>query len=444
MKDESVAHGRWLVLYGLPMVMLVFFVTASREFSYSPEETFNYLGHAEHLFEDWVMPAETGRTREIPAPLWLLILNASRIVQVESLLWAKLTSLLCAALSVVLTFLITFEISRERTVAFCAALAMSMQSWLLLLAPSGSPDTVMLMFVLAALFMVLRNAYVGATILVTFAALISWVLGLFFVLIVADVLLNSVSRKRAAEQAVYIVLLFLTIVASWVMVAYLMDFSHVPRLAEVDRFRMFTAAGLVVAGLLGVIVVGAIVLALNESLGKLEFMRKEWTPFSWLVVLLLVSLFIGERYYLLMISVLVVYACAHVGRIVVRMTSRDFYALPAFLLAGILLAQSQVDFNTIGKAHVSQITEENEQMIQIAGWIQENVPADASISAERRATVEYLTGRRTEQSSSTCSGETEFVVTRQRMEGYKLLYRPADTAHPPFAGSPYGVWKKQL
>ncbi|MEO8168000.1 MAG: hypothetical protein ABI623_07125, partial [bacterium] len=195
---------RNLARYGVPLVILIFYATASLYFNYSPDE----------LFKTAVNVRDSS-----PASLWEVFLILGKFFGVDLLLTAKIFSMLFACFALLLSYLIAQEILHDYLLSFCVTLTLSMQPWLLQLAPSGNGFAFALFLLLAAIFFLLRNEYIIAAILGSLATLVLWQAVGIVIVIMVDVFLNSLDKRRATKLMASVGLIFFAISLPWILLS---------------------------------------------------------------------------------------------------------------------------------------------------------------------------------------------------------------------------------
>ncbi len=430
--------------YALPLVVLVFYLTAAQTFTYTADSSYASMSAARAL----VAAADPGGGATMPAgetpnPLWVALLAAGAAAHLDPVLVAKVLGLLFCSLAVVCTYLIAVEVLTDRLVASCASLAVAMQSWLLQLAPSGSALSLVLVLSLATVFFLLRNDYILAAMSVGLCADVCWQAVILLVLIVADIRVNSIDTSRVRRRVVLALAVFCAVVAPWIGMAVLGGFPVLTRVAPFREFPPPSAPALAgIAVLVALVCVGIIAMARADKAGRsIHSLRSHMIPLGWVLACGIVSVAGPVEMLTLALPLVIVYAFRGVLEVgLPRLSPRALYSTVAAMAALIILL-NQVTFATAARPRMTKSAEESGELEGVAAWLRTSVPDAARISSERNGWLAFHLGR--EVDPRVPGDAAEYVVSAAAsLPGYVAVY-PRDTLAAASGGGVWTVFQKQ-
>lgn len=343
---------RNLARYGVPLVILIFYTTASLYFEYSPEE----------LYKTVVSVGESSL-----GSLWEVFLSVGIFLDIDILLTAKIFSMLFTCLAILLSYLIAQEILHDYLLSFCVTLTLSMQPWLLQIAPSGSGFGFALFLTLGAIFFLLRNEYIIAAVFGSLAALTVWQAAGVVIIIMVDVYLNSVEKRRAIKLMMSVVLIFFAVSLPWGLhstqtgniLPFLYDVPSI--IGEQALIGIYILSGITAAGVIYVLI---------RERGELHV---HGAAVLWIVATLVFNV------WLLALPLLVVYGFFGLQKISLNISDRArTYVFALTLTTGLLLHHQFLTFPQIRRALYEGI-EETEKLKAIAMWLRTNVRDDERV-----------------------------------------------------------------
>lgn len=235
--------GSWsktFIVVVMAVLVVVFYVTAASHFSYTTDDSYIYFQYARNISQGEGPCFNPGEpSYGFTSPLWLLILSAGGAAGADIPLLGKVLDLLFASLSVVLFFFVAFELTRDTAVAFCAALAFSVNAWLLRWAGSGLETSLAVFLLLAFFRSLLRNQYPAAACLTGLLALVRPEASLLVPLLLLDLQVNSVEPGNALREGVRAVSIWLVIVLPWAVYAYAVFGTVLPATFSAKHGGMF-------------------------------------------------------------------------------------------------------------------------------------------------------------------------------------------------------------
>ncbi len=434
-----------VVRYGLPLVILIFYVSASWNFSYTPDSTFLSLRMAQDIVGAGTIGPMPAHPSGVPNPLWAFLMAFAALVNVDSILTAKVFSLFFSSMVVLLSYLLASELLRDRFLAFCAALAVATSGFLLQVAPSGSALPVALTVVLAGLFFMLRNEYLLSALMLGLGTLLFWQAAGAFVLLMADAWVNSTTARHRMRVIVVALLVYLLTVVPWLLFAALRSLPLLPWLTGLGDFPGLSLAH-------GAAIVIPAVIAAIASVGIVR--RKQFNGLareSHVIVILWASWFLlcfalwGWDYFVFALPVIVIYAISSVYQFALAPRSETIYA-QALFLTGLFILLHQLAFNQATKPVMAQTERDSEELVELAYWIKNGLPDEASVSAKRPELLAYYARRPVGLWDVGSSPSTEYVVGEDEdVWGYGVIHRASRLEEEellPGAGR-FAVWKKK-
>jgi hypothetical protein len=382
-----------VVRWGLPLIILLFYLTASRRMGFTADGTYATLDIVRTISQSGVYSGPADLPGSVSAsPLWALFVAAGSHLGLEPLNVAKVFSLFFSCMLLVLTYLVAFEVTDDRLLAFCATFTVAIQSWLVFLAPGGTALPLELMLVMAALFFLLRNDYSLAAICAGLASLVGWEGILLIACILADAGMNIVIRGQVLRIANRVLLVFAATVLPWVIYAW--------------RHGLPVLTATIPSGdgaLVGPISVLGVVLPIVVAIGGVGFaaMRSEgWIPLrvyaasiAWTFAAIDAGWIAGWEHGLAGMPLLLIGAIAGVQRGLRALRKEGAAYTAAFALAAVLLLVNQLSFYADVKPVMVRAEESTARIEALAAWIRAEVPGDASIESSRPGQVGFLTER---------------------------------------------------
>ncbi len=377
LEDQS-PFLRNLARYGVPLVILIFYATASLYFDYSPDE----------LFKTAVNVRDSS-----PASLWEVFLTLGKFFGVDLLLTAKIFSMLFACFALLLSYLIAQEILHDYPLSFCVTLTLSMQPWLLQLAPSGNGFAFALFLLLAAIFFLLRNEYIIAAVVGSLATLVLWQAVGVVIVIMVDVFLNSVEKGRATKVMASVGLIFFAISLPWILLS-----TRTGNILPV-LYRMNELGGQ--QGFLGLyILVGIAVVGFGYVLARnREEMRIHVAGLVWIVSAL------AMHVWLLATPLIVVYGFFGLQKISSSIADGGRTYILALTLATALLLHQQIFALPAMRQAFNKAADETEELKSIGVWLRTNVKSDEQIEmpSSHEGLLRYYSER--------LSGDGSYIVS---------------------------------
>jgi hypothetical protein len=406
------------------MLIAFFYFTAAQHFEYTPEGTFASLTLSTAIFQG----GSAGSAAEVsgtPHPVWGLVLVCGKVFGLQPLLTAKVFSLFLSSITVLLVFLICFEVTHDRLLSLCASLVVAFDSRMLESAATGSVLSLVLAVGLGAVFFLLRNDYLMSVLLTAVLSLLCWQGVLLLALVGADLLLNSRARVRALKVITGMVLVYAAGLLPWLLYVFWSGRPAVTLLAASMVLPSPSLLEIVSTAGSCLIVLLAVVRRAGGITNPEGFLRRAMVPLVLAVALSASSAGAGAEWGFLGFPLLVV--CTLEGWVLLtrRFYHPDGSAVPALLISTLLLLVTQTSYHHSSRPRMAGSIRDLEGVRQIAVWVRANVRQDATISADPRWSLAYYAERTVAGLSDGMSPVSEIVVTsRSDVPGYAMVYHP--------------------
>lgn len=437
MTDHPDVLSLRLARYGVPAVILVFYMTAALRFGYTPEHTFVALGQATGL------PASPAGM--YVSPLWTALIGVARSAGIDALLAAKVLSLLFSSIALLTAFLIAIEILRDRFLAFAVVLMFGVECWLTEVAVSGHPFAFGMALLLGSVFFLQRNEYPVSAILAGCASLVFWQALFLLPLLGADAMVNATEPGMRMRRAARIVAAGGAIALLWPVVALLTGqgiLSWMPGLPELPVSPM---PGTVFYTLCAAaMVAGIAILWLGKGPGR----RVVFVLLPALVPVLALgfwSLISGDQLWRMALPLLFAAALFGIRLVLARLGRVPVLYPAAFLLAGFTLLQNQMEMQTVLRDQMAVTAAEHHEIVALAVWVRSHAAPEQHVFCDRPATMMYYAGREVGAGTPSIPASNDLVVsTRPPGPAFSAAYRlPASPDVPEIPGGGYVIWRKE-
>jgi hypothetical protein len=363
---------------------------------------------------------------------------------VDGLLTVKIFSLFLASFVVLCTYLLAYEVVRDRLIGLCISLSVAMQAWLLQAAPSGSALLAGLLLTLAGMFFLLRNDYLLAAFLAGLSILIFWQAVVLLVLLCVDVTANSTDKRRAMRVIMMALLVCLCPLFPWLVAARLNGASVLPVLVP---FGELSLGGILRSSaflFLALMVITGVVRTLRSKSGSMSWLRGHFVPLLWMLWLGFQAMAGRTDVGLMAVPFLIIYGFLGFMEIV-RATHRPPLIYPAaFILAGVLLVQNQALMNLMTKPTMEFSNQRTEQLVPIAYWLKACSTPGMTIEAEEPGIIGFYSERMVRTIQKETVPGADLVVTSARdVDGYEVAFVPPEVGMDLPAGTSYAVWKRK-
>ena len=411
---------RWAKLLGyvgLPLIVATFFATAAAHFGYTPDDAFIYFRFARNLAQGGGIAFNAGEpTYGVTGPLWLFLVSAGAATGADIPMAAKAVDLFIAAGSIIVFYLAVGALVRDGIASLLSTLAFSVNVWFLRWAGSGMETSLAVCLILGAVFFVLRNDYLLATVATAMLTLVRPEGALFLAFVLADLILNSHDRRRGATLALKYAAVFAGLLLPWLLYAYRTFGTVVPNTALAKSHDGLGVASLAagisnIAQIVGAsegVALGALIVAgaylwrrLREASPDQRFYwgRATLLLAGWPVALVLLYLgrnvTVVSRYMLLATPLLLILTFAIVFEAVAYSRFTKFGYAGIFLLAGLVLLQNQVVYRAVVRPGIEAFEEGMDaSLISIGRWLHDHTRPDETVLCWDIGAIGYYSDRR--------------------------------------------------
>jgi len=434
-----------IVRYGLPLTILIFYVTASQSIEYAPESTFEHLRYAGDLLQGRGLAgpgwAGVGGT---PSPLWVLFISGGGVLGLDLLLTARIFSLFFSCLVLLLTFLIAVELLSGRIVALCATLVVGVEAWLLQVAPSGGAGAIGLVLSLAALFFHLRGERILPVIFAGLCTLVCWqAIALFGFLLLHRVLFAPPGRG-SLRMGVGPLFVYATLLLPWLAVGTLTGAGLLPLF--IGETAAISLPGMIAWILLLTLATVGVVSQGIAGGGFRLFLETHGVTVAWMLWLLMLGLGSSWELLLLAYPVVVVYSFLGLRHLLRGLYAGEAPSFSLFVATALLMLANQTEYHLTVKPTMARSVSMVNELAAVAGWMRTETTAETSVQSDRPWTLSYLSRREVEPLPGGGSRRAVdlIVTTEKEIGGFTEVYRPALELlrDGRGGGGRYAVWKR--
>lgn len=415
--------------YGVPAVILMYYVTASFAVSYTPDSTFDFLFRLDH----------PEASVALWSPLWEIILTIAVKFGLQPLLAAKALSLFFASLGVMVGYLVAHEVLRDRISALFVIVAVYFHGWMIAGAVGGSQVMLGLLLLFAAMFYMLRNEYAVAAACAGLCTLVFCQSIAVVGVIVLDNMLNTIERRQARKNIMNVVVVYLTMLIPWVTFALLSGRSIIPSGGTTADLPSVAVWTLVIAGVLFALDCAGLFLNMKEGTRSPMLLRH--VP-QMAIAVLAIGALLGEiTFWILIIPFLGVYG--FLGLQVFMGENQLKRTAGTGILMLVILGTVQYEFQTVTGPSMQRTVEEQKTLIAVAEWVRKELPAASNIEGSHPGILSFYSGREIRYNGS---GDlpSYIVSTGGTYPGYEVIYAVHEDL--PTKGNPdvdVRVWRKQ-
>ncbi len=431
---------------GLPLFVVIFYVTASLHFTYTPDDTYIYLQYVKNFIHGNGMSFNAGEpTYGFTSPLWLLLVSLGGKMGVDLYVAAKVMDLFLAAISIALFFILAYEMLRDVLPALLATIAFSFNAWFLRWAGSGMETSLGVMLVLLVFWYCLRNEYMMATVFTTLLTLVRPESFILLALIVVDIYINSNSKRRALKMGAAMVLLYTVFLLPWWIYAYVTFGSFIPNTAlaksglnfqigdivatfwdTVQTFGLTDGLSIVLIAICGVIVFRR---SKNETeqeeMIHFFLLRQSILVLVWVVGIIAFYCITGvnvvSRYLLILTPVTLILAYLLL-QFALRKLQLLRFVYPALALLTILVVlQNQIVYRKVVLPGIEKFeTGMQECLLPIGDWFRVNTPDGTQIVAADIGAIGYRSDKKIFDTAGLASSEV-ISLLHNGMTPYSII-----------------------
>jgi hypothetical protein len=449
----------------LPLIVLLFYGTASLHFRYTPDDTYIYLQFAKNVTEGNGISFNRGEpSYGITSPLWMFIIALGGKMGVDVYVAAKAMDLVFASIALLAVYLLAFEIIRDVGVALSATVAFSVNAWFLRWSGSGMETSLSVLLTLATILFCLRNEYFMS---VVFAGLLTLTRpegALLVGVIVADLLVNSLDKRRGVKMILSLLLIYTVLILPWLLYASATFGTPIPNTALAkaglsfsmrdilstlgDAARTLAAAdGVALVVLLSAGVLMALRLrsgtAEEREPGRNAYISRQSLPgVLWVAGLLLLYVVSGtnvvSRYLLMTSPLITIYAFFFLYELLSLSPWRRYASAGVIALTALIMLQNQFFYHRYVYPGIEAFEEGMEScLIPIGRWIDASTPRGSTILTGDIGAIGYFSDRRVCDAAGLVS-PSFLPLIHQGIEPYQIIERKLYT---PYCAPEYVVYR---
>ncbi|HEV8538821.1 MAG TPA: hypothetical protein VGR15_07865 [Bacteroidota bacterium] len=412
--------SRRLIIIALPIIVGVFYFTASLHFTYTPDDTYIYLRFAKNVIQGNGISFNPGvPTYGFTSPLWLFIISLGGSMGVDLYVAAKGIDLVFASLALVVFYLLAYEMIRDSAAAICATVAFSLNAWLMRWAGTGMETSLAVFLTLATLWFCLRNEYFVAIVLAALLSLVRPEGALIVPVIIGDMYFNSVDKRRAIHMSAALALIFSVILVPWLLYAFNTFGTVLPNSAFAKAgwhpgIDQLTATGIDIirtiggvdgAAVVALVLAGSILIAKRKMLiagdgidRRLFLIRQSVVGIGWIVLVLIFYLAsdanVVSRYLLLVTPMITILAFSYVHHVMLHTSMKRFSYAAVLLLAALVMVQNQLAYRRVVVPGMAAFEQGMETcLIPIGKWLNQNTPPGTKVVTGDVGAIGFFSGR---------------------------------------------------
>lgn len=400
----------FVLKYGISIVVGVFYGTAILHFDYTPDDTYIYLQYAKNIVGGDGFSFNAGMpSYGVTGPFWTLLIASGTKLGLDPYMVAKTLDLLFASSAIVVLYLLAFAIIRDKIYALVAAWMFSFDAWFLRWTCSGMESSLAVLLALLTVWNAYRKEYATATFVVGLFTLVRPEGALLFIVVLADIFLNTRVRASAWRKIINSLVLFSIIILTWLLFAYLQFGTILSNTLQAKSTQGFSPAVVwfTLFSMLKIIGATQIVAALTVVVGCVAVVRsggwlriKEDTfPLLWVIALplfyIVMNVQVVSRYLLPISPFIVLYGVWGIKQLELSFVLSSHRALMALVIViGVSLAVNQFVYRSMVVPHIRNFTlGMNECLKPIAYWLRSNAQEDATVLAPDIGVLGYVSGR---------------------------------------------------
>jgi hypothetical protein len=396
--------------YGIGAVVLVFFLTVSLHFRYTPDDTYVYLQYGRSIAQGGGFSFNDGvPSYGVTAPLWAALIAAGTSVDLDPYIVAKTLDIVFASLAVIAVYAFAFILIRDPVYALVAACIFSFDAWMLRWSGSGMESSLAVLLMMLTLWYGYRKEYFASALVAGLLTLVRPEGALLFLAILLDVILNGRDRRYLGRTIAGTSVLYGIIVGLWILFSLYHFGSVLPNAfrARVAANGQFGGNVQVVWSMMQVVGTTQLLAALLLVVGIVAAtkrigwrgIREDVFPLAWIFLVLVLyaamGLQVGSRSLLPLLPVIVVYGAWGVKRLeLASIVSAQRGFLVLLLVACFSLVQNQYVYRTWILPHMENFEEGmNECLKPMAYWLRSNAAIEAKVLTTECGIVRYVSER---------------------------------------------------
>ncbi len=412
-EPEYTGGQKRLLVFGLAVIVLIFYGASVTHFYYTPDETYIYLQYARNIAHGEGFSFNPDEpSYGVTSPLWTLLITCENFFSVDVVLGTKALDLFIASLGLIVFFMLANEILRHRILALLATLAFSMNVWFLQWSSSGLETSLAVFLALLAAWYCMRNEYIIGSVIAGLLALVRPEAVLFIFILIADIFFNTVERRQVIKIIALSLLAFCIVILPWYIFALRTFGTIIPNSFFADggtngniqglpAFAAYIGASDVITAaffLIGLIV--AVRKSRNQTAARRTELRMLVLPAGWIIVLPVFLLCCGsafaQRSLLLVLPFITILGFWGMKKIheEYHLFQRLDYNI-FIILTAMILIQNQIVYRRSVQPHMRDIAQGTEDVFQyIASWLESNTPPDAIVAVPDVGVIGFHSHRR--------------------------------------------------
>jgi arabinofuranosyltransferase len=412
--------SRLVIFLAVAGIIVVFFFNAKTHFSYTTDDTYIYLQFAKNIIAGNGISFNANQpTYGITSPLWLFIISIGGWLGSDLYQTAKWMDILFACSSLIVFYLLSLQIIKDKAVAITSVIAFSVNAWFMRWAGSGMETSLAVFLLLLMMLYYIRMKY---SLSIFFTALLTLVRpegSLFALIIFVDILFfKSIENKK--WMFVKLAGIFLCVIIPWIIYARSVFGTFIPNtmLGKVgfnfslhESYTTFVDVLQTLAVTDGIAIIIIAIFALkmlfkksvgaeNSIIHKLiELFRNNFLLFGWSLVVLLFYILsdtnVVSRYLLLIIPVLIIYGFYFLyGYLKTKYDERYVY-FGIFMLTAFVMMQNQIFYHRVVRPGIESFSSGMENcLIPIGKWLQKNTDPKATVLVGDIGAIGYYSDRK--------------------------------------------------
>ena len=440
---------RIVLRYGAAVIVLVFYVTASLHFSYTPDETYVYLQYGRNIAWGEGVSFNAGSSSYgVTGPLWAFLIAAGAKLNLDPYIVAKTLDIVFASVAVMAVLAFAFVVIRDRLYALVAAWIFSFDAWFLRWAGSGTETSLAILLAMLSLWYAYKKEYITSSLVAGLLTLVRPEGVLLFLAAQVDSVLDSRSRISAIRVVVGSVVVYLMIVGTWLGFSYIHFGTMLPNQLRSAPFTGFSWSTMVANAFahmkivgatqmfLVLLLVGGVVVTVRKF--GWHLIREEGFPLIWALAVplwcVMFNVEAASRQVLLVLPVFVVYGLWGLKRLeIASYVSQRRVISILLLVAGISLAQNQVVYRGLILPHMNNLElGVNECLKPIAYWLRTNTPAGTTVLTPQAGVIGYVSERTVFDASGTIAPEVRRAFGGESYDSGLVKRKYEAVIHPDY------------
>lgn len=242
--EEQSPFLRFILRYGIALIMIVFYGTTALHFDYTPDDTYIYLQYARNLASgEGFSFNEAAPSYGVPGPLWVAVIAAGTGLGLDPYVVAKTLDLLFASFAILVLYILAFVMLQDKLFALMVAWMFSFDAWFLRWTSSGLETSLTVLLCILVIWYAYRKEYGIASFVTGVLTLVRPEGALMMLAVTGDILLHG---ERGSERNLRIVrslLVFGIVVGVWLVIAFVHFGSIVSPASSTVGFSIARSVG---------------------------------------------------------------------------------------------------------------------------------------------------------------------------------------------------------